>query len=217
MTIVTIRGQKGTDASELGRAVAKSLDADYVDRQIIAEVAERLKRKEDDIEAKEMPPSSLWGRIEEALDKAGTYGFGEAFPGAYMPVWEIPLNNDLYAQALEIVVKEIVRKGPIVIHGRGSQFILRDVPEAFHVLLIADLNIRIGRLMKGSGLTEEDAREEIRRFDASRNEFVRRYFKADLEDPVHYDLVVNVGRLRSTDAVRLIVEGVLAKKESLGA
>ena len=216
MTIVTIRGQKGTDVSEIGKVVAATLGADYVDREIIAQVAERLKRKEDDVEAKEMPPGSLWGRIEEALDKAGTYGFGEAFPGAYLPVWEIPLNNDLYAQALEIVVKEIVKKGPIVIHGRGSQFILRDVPEAFHVFLVADLNIRVGQMMKETGLGEQAAREEIRRSDASRHEFVKRYFKTDLEDPVHYDLVVNVGKLRPADAAHLIVEGVQAKIASLG-
>ena len=46
MPIVTIRGQLGSGAPEVGRLVADRLRADYVDREIIAEVASRLNRQE---------------------------------------------------------------------------------------------------------------------------------------------------------------------------
>ena len=59
MSLVTIRGQLGTGAPEIGRLVAEQLQADYVDREIIAQVAARLQRKEQDVIAKETPPSGL--------------------------------------------------------------------------------------------------------------------------------------------------------------
>ena len=49
MSVVTIRGQLGSGAPEIGREVAERLHADYVDREIIAEVAARLHRQEQDV------------------------------------------------------------------------------------------------------------------------------------------------------------------------
>ena len=46
MSIVTIRGQLGSGAPEIGRKIAGRLHTDYVDREIIADVAARLQRDE---------------------------------------------------------------------------------------------------------------------------------------------------------------------------
>jgi len=67
MPIVTIRGHLGSKAPEIGRMVADKLHIDYVDREIIADVAERLKWSKQGIENKDMPPGTLGGRILEAL------------------------------------------------------------------------------------------------------------------------------------------------------
>ena len=51
MSLVTIRGQLGSGAPEIGRKVAGKLHVDYVDREIIAQVAKRLapeKTRRDD-------------------------------------------------------------------------------------------------------------------------------------------------------------------------
>jgi Cytidylate kinase-like family len=76
MSLLTIRGQLGSGAPEIGRQVADVLHANYVDREIIAEVAARLHRQEKDVIAKEMPPSRLLGRIAAAL-KAHIYPRGK--------------------------------------------------------------------------------------------------------------------------------------------
>lgn len=41
MPVVTIRGQLGSGASEIGREVANRLHVDYVDREVIAEALGR--------------------------------------------------------------------------------------------------------------------------------------------------------------------------------
>ena len=68
MSVVTIRGNMGSGAPEIGKFVAGKLHFDYVDREIIDKVAELLQGKKHDIEMKEMPPGSLSSRIGEALD-----------------------------------------------------------------------------------------------------------------------------------------------------
>jgi cytidylate kinase len=208
MSVVTIRGQLGSGAPEIGREVAARLHADYVDREIIAEVAARLHRQEQDVLAKEMPPSGLLGRIAEALEHS--YGFDVGFEGAYLPSWQIPLNDTRYLQALETVVKELARGHSLVIRGRGSQFILKDYPGSLHILVVAPFKVRIKRVMQNFQLNQEDAKKEIDHFDKSSREFIKRYFKAELEDPIHYDIVINTERLSFQAAASIVVGAPLA-------
>lgn len=212
MSLVTIRGPLGSGAPEIGREVATRLHADYVDREIIAEVAARLHRQEQDVLAKEMPPSNLLGRIAEALEHS--YGFDVGFEGAYLPSWQIPLNDTRYFQALETVVKELARKQSLVLRGRGSQFILKDFPGAVHTLVVAPFKVRLKRVMENFQLNQEDAKREIDRFDKSSREFIKRYFKAEWEDPVQYDIVINTERLSFQAAASLIVNATLAKSQT---
>ncbi len=203
MPIVTIRGQLGSGAPEVGRLVADRLHADYVDREIIAEVAAKLHRQEQEVIAKEMPPSSLLGRIAEALEHS--YAFGDGMAGAYLPMGQIPLDDSRYLQALESVVRELARGQSLVILGRGSHIILKDHPETLHVLVVASPEVRVKRVMQDLALDPEAAKLEIARFDSSLRQFIKRYFKTEMEDPVHYDLVINTGRLGFAAAASMVV------------
>jgi cytidylate kinase len=215
MPVITIRGQFGSGSPEVGKRVADRLQVDYVDRQIIAQVASCLHRKEQEVMAKEMPPPSLLGRILESLGQSSAYGDGLA--GAYLPVSEIPLGDTNYLQALESVIRGLARTESIVIQGRGSQFILRDHPGALHVLTVAPLKIRTNRVMKELKLDREAAVNEIGRQDGSRREFIERYFRADMQNPEGYDLVVNTERFDFEAAAAIIVGSLpLLNEKSAG-
>jgi shikimate kinase len=211
----------GSGAQEIGKQVAEKLQIDYIDRQIIAQVAERLNESKQDVIAKEMPPGSLWGRIAQVFgfDSAavGSYsmepGFVLHYSGAYLPAWQIPLDDTRYLSGLESVIKDLARSHSAVICGRGSQFILKNHPGALHVLVVAPLELRIKRVMERMAKTREDAEKEIEHSDNSRREFIRRYFKADMEDPVHHDLVVSTEHLSFEDAASIIIHALSSKTE----
>ncbi|MGA2959089.1 MAG: cytidylate kinase-like family protein [Thermodesulfobacteriota bacterium] len=209
MSVVTIRGQLGSGAPEIGKQVAERLHADYIDREIIAKVAARLQRQEAEVGEKEMPASSLLGRIAEALEYSYASDVGSA--GAYLPTWEIPLNDARYLQALESVVRELARSPSIVIRGRGSQFILKDHPATLHVLVVAPLEVRLKRVMEDLKLDQKAAKQEIERFDNSRHEFIKRYFHAEMEDPAYYDLVINTERFSFQASTSIIVDALAFK------
>ncbi|MBU2054457.1 MAG: cytidylate kinase-like family protein [Proteobacteria bacterium] len=207
MPVITIRGQYGSWSAEIGELIAHKLNIDYVDREIIAGVAERLRRPSTSITEKEMPPSTLMGRISEAM--ARTAYLGDSInAGIYSPLWEIPLDDTNYLSGLESVIKELAGSQSIVIRGRGSQFILKDIPGAFHVLIVAPVEVRVKRVMERLKLNEEGARKEIARFDDGSREFVKRYFKANIADPINYDIVINTNHLNIEGAASIIVDAV---------
>ncbi len=213
MPLITIRGPLGSGSPEIGRLAAEKLHIDYVDREIIAEVAARLDRQEQDVTEKEMPPSGLFGRIARALERGYSSEIG--FEGAYMHVWQIPLDDSRYLNTLASVIKELARNQSLVIQGRGSQFILRDYRQALHVLVTAPQEVRLKRVMESQKLDPEAARREIARFDSGSREFIKRYFKAEVWDPVNYDLVVNTEHLSPQDAAAIIVEALSLKDKTV--
>jgi cytidylate kinase len=206
MAVITIRGQLGSGAPQIGKQVAEKLHIEYVDREIIALVARKLKSSRREILEKEMPPGSLLGRIVEVM--GSTYPFNPLYPDISMPVGEIPLNDANYLEGLTHVITKIASNQPIVIMGRGSQFILRDVPEALHILFIAPLDLRIKRVMQELKMDEESSKKEIENYDGSRRAFIKRYFKADLEDPKYYDMIINTERLDFNSSVSVICHAV---------
>jgi len=214
MSVVTIRGQLGSGAPEIATQVANELHAEYVDREIIAEVAARLNREEEEVMAKETPPVRLLDRIAEALGRSCDFGDGSA--GAYLPIQQIPLDDTRYLQALESVVRELAHSQSIVIRGRGSQFILKDHPGAFHVLVVAPLEVRVKRVMESLKLDQEASKLEIARFDDSNREFIKRYFRADLEDPENYDLVINTKHISLQSASSIIVDALSIRDRTSG-
>jgi len=218
MSIVTIRGDLGSGAREIGKQVADKLGIDYIDREIIADVAGQLKQSKEVIADKEMPPGTVLGRIAEALGRAAeAYGRNTAdvgYSGIYLPTWEIPLSDARYLTGLESVIKELAGTQSIVILGRGSQFILKDFPGAIHILMAAPLELRVKRVMKTLKLEEVNAKKEIERFDNSRREFIKHYFHADLEDSLHYDLVINTEHFSFEDAASIVINALPFKDKT---
>jgi cytidylate kinase len=210
MTVITIRGQLGGGADEVGRLVAEKIRGDYVEREIIAMVAEKLKAPHEEVAKKEATPSDFWGRLSEVLSRSAVYSGG--MTGAWIPTWDVPLSDTRYLESLHFVITELAKKPPIVIRGRGSQFILKTHPGAFHALIVAPQETRLLHVMKSRSLTPTLALKEMERFDSSRRAFIKRYFNADLDDPVNYDIVINTGRLSYEDAARFIVEASAAKR-----
>lgn len=202
MPVVTIRGQMGSGAPEVGREVARIIHGEYVDRQILQNVAQMVGRSLAEIEEKEHIPTRLIqkivGALERALKRSGS------IESTYSRTWQEPLNDNKYLDALESVIQDLALEVNIVIQGRGSQFILHNHPSALHVLVIAPLPERIKRVMAASKVDEDEARRQIEEFDNSRRVFIQRFFKRNLEDPDHYDLVINTEHVTYEVAARII-------------
>ena len=126
-------------------------------------------------------------------------------------LWTIPA----ICRQLEFVVRELARSQPLVILGRGSQFILKGYPGVLHVLVVAPIEVRVKRVMQDLTLDQEAAKLEMLRYDNSLHEFFKRHFKAEPEDPVHYDLVINTGRFSFQVVASIVVDALSFKDQTL--
>ena len=110
---------------------------------------------------------------------------------------------DQYQQHLMKVVGTIGKHGNAVVVGRGANFILP--PEGrLRVRVICPLEVRIENLVKQYGVTTADAKRRIIRTENERQAFIRKYFNADISDPIHYDLMVNTGTLHLDRAAETV-------------
>jgi|WetSurMetagenome_2_1015567.scaffolds.fasta_scaffold137876_2 cytidylate kinase len=203
MPIITIRGQLGSGAPQIGRKIADAFHIDYMDREIINRIAERLKIPRNKVIAKEILPLKLTDRIARFIENdfvvAGP--LSQPSPDEDIP----PLDNTHYKKVLRSIITHLARNGSVVISGRGSQFILQDYPGVLHILVVAPLELRVKRVMESFGLNEKAAGAIIVRYDGNRREFIKKYFKADLEDSLHYDLTINTAHISYESAIALII------------
>jgi cytidylate kinase len=212
MSIITIRGQLGSGAPQIGRKIAEAFHFSYVDREVITRIAERVKRPRKAIIAKEILPVSLKERIATFIrqDFAGTSPLANPSTEKY----SLPLDDARYVKELGAVIRHLARNGSAVINGRGSQFFLKDFAGILHILVIAPPELRIKRVMDSYGISEEAARKKISRYDSNRREFIKKYLGAELEDPIHYDMTINTAHIGYDLAADMIIRAVSLKDKA---
>lgn len=94
--------------------------------------------------------------------------------------------------------------GHVILIGRGASFITGDMPNVFHVRLIASLEKRIARVQQRENLSPKEAANFIARTDRGRERYVKAYFRARVKDDLHYHLVLNTDRVPLPSAAELI-------------
>ncbi len=118
-------------------------------------------------------------------------------------------TNLKYLRSLMRIVHTLAAHGNCIIVGRGANFICKP-GTVFRVRLVSPLDVRAHRYMEEKQVREREARRAVEQMDAERADFVRRNFRYDVADPVHYDLVLNSG----TFALDQIAEQVLSAYEA---
>ncbi|NIO16915.1 MAG: hypothetical protein GTN70_07940 [Deltaproteobacteria bacterium] len=99
--------------------------------------------------------------------------------------------------------------GSVMLLGRGSFDILRDVSGVLHVLFTDSPEKRESHTVRAEGLTLTDAREKIRKIDRERAGFLKYYFDREWPDPAFFHLSITpltTGLERSTELVLRLAE-----------
>ncbi len=230
MPVITVSGSLGSGAREIAQALARELQLDYIDQEILVEAARELGVSVSAVESRDERPSSLGERIASVMrtlmERSAAAGTADPISGggletvlarSYGEAAELPseaargqLDDESYLRTLTSVIKGVAARGNVVILGRGSQAILQHEPETLHVYITAPKQQRIDGLVQREEMSAHDAERRIKQSDQYRQAFHRRYFKVEPEDPRLYDLMLHAGRISHELAVRLIA---MAAKE----
>jgi len=224
MPVITVSGTLGSGAREIALAVARELQLDYVDQEILVEAARQLGVSVSAMESRDERASTFGERIASVMrtlmERSAAAGTADPVSGgglemvlarSYGEAAELPseaargqLDDERYLQTLTSVIKGVAARGNVVILGRGSQAILQHEPETLHIYIAASRQERIDGLVQREGMNPQDAERRTRQSDQNRLAFHRRYFKIDPEDPQLYDLVIHGGRVSRGVAVQLV-------------
>lgn len=108
-------------------------------------------------------------------------------------------------QTAETVLK-LAELGNVILIGRGANVIAARLPNVTHVRLVAPLEQRIQHCRDFYEMSERQARQFCLKADAGRGRYLKKYFKAEIDDPLLYHLTINTGLVSFDEAARLIAE-----------
>ncbi len=200
MTTITISRQFGAGGRTLGEKLAKKLGYYYADDVMVKEVADRMNVSPKEVEGFEKEGGT---NLMKILDKflSGDY-ISRLISEKYGYVYE-----QKYVDSIRSIVKGLHNKGNVIILGRGSQYILQNEEDAFHLLLVQDVDERARFLSKKYDISDEsEAKKTVNRADKLRDNFLS--FFSDSEnhdDPQFYDFALNMKRVNMDKAVDLII------------
>lgn len=187
--IITISREFGAGGGELGRKVAKALNYDYYDKEIIIQAA-----RESNIDVESMI------RWDEKVPM--NFGFAQSLFDFYNK----PLSDKLF-NALEQLIKKIGEKGNCVIVGRNANTILKEFDYGLHVFVHADPHWRLER-MKGKmpDASEVKLSEQIRLIDKTRKKYSMYYTNTEFGVADSYDICLNTSKFGIDTCVDIICD-----------
>jgi len=191
--VVTISRMAGCCARDVAKPLAEHLGVQVWGRELVDQIASDV---------------GLQREVVERLDQ-GLVDSVDAWVRAMLGR-RLFLRDD-YALALARTVKTLAETGGAVIVGRGAGFILGDRAD-LRLRLIAGDRHREEVLRRERDLERTAARDVMQRTDTARAAFVRAYFQADVDDPRHYDLVVNAERYDRDAIVQIGLDAVDAHR-----
>lgn len=229
MTVVTFSRQLGSRGEEIAKAVAQGLSLRLIDAATINQAAQQAGVPEVALaELEHEGARDLANQMLKALRTmpglpivapAGAAGMDQAGPaGSDVSGWLVPFaglfspaarpisaSMDRYIRTVGMVIRGLAHQGNVLIVGRGGQILLRNHPNAVHILVVAPVRFRVDRVMASHSLNKRVAQARVRTSDRARSDYLRRYHDVAWLDPDLYDLVVNTGRVSVDTAVELII------------
>lgn len=188
--VITVAMQPGSGGSVVAQSVAKRLGFDYFHRDIYEEIAKTTK---------------IRSAVINSLEKERRTGMKDFISSLIEDQY---IHPDTYLKHLIEVINTIARHGRAVIVGRGANFILPP-QEIFAVRVIAPKDIRVRNVALAYRVTTEEATRRVIRRESRRKAFVRHSFNADIMNPIHYDMIVNTGKMSIECAVEAIIGAVM--------
>lgn len=120
-----------------------------------------------------------------------------------------PNSSTVIEQTTETIL-HLTELGSVILIGRAANVITAKLPDVFHVRLVAPLAQRIEHAREFYAMTPEQARVFCEHEDLGRRRYLKKYFKADIADPLLYHLTINTGLISYDEAARLIVKAAIA-------
>ncbi len=189
---ITIAREPGSGGAPIAKSLAKKLGFEYVDEQIIEEIANSTQKRKAIV--KQVDEKSRT-HIEDILHSV--------FNAEYM-------DETTYVHELVRIILTYAYKGKTVIIGRGANFIT-PFARGLHVNITAPYSVRVQRAMDFEGHSNAKAKQVIADVEKERKDFVKQYFGKNITKVNSYDLSINTTYFGVQEARDVIIEALYRK------
>lgn len=186
---ITISRQCGSLGDEIAGRLGASLSWHVFDREIVDQIAHNSHVRQSLVEQLDTTSQNL---VYDTIRRILTLAEGNSF------------GVEEYRLALLKTFGYLATRGEAILLGRGANIALRNTEGGFHLRIIASSVVRTERLAQRWQVPLVEAQRRMQEADKERANFVRNYFKQDVEDYGLYDLVINTTCISVADVVRAI-------------
>jgi cytidylate kinase len=212
--VVCISNEDGSGAQEAALLVANRLGYRLIDEDIVMRAAVEA-GVEPGVVADVERRKSILEKLVEGLATAGM-GTAYAVPAPDL-VWVGERGGDELRGMIRSVIEDTAAKGSAVIVAHAASLALGKRGDVLRVSVTASPQTRERRLAEALGLDDKEAERTVRRSDAGRADYIKRFYGIGAELPTHYDLVINTDKLAPEDAAQLIIQAAGANADSAQA
>ena len=193
--VITIARGFGSGGRTVGKMLAKKLDINHYDGELI-----QLASEESGINIE------LFGKADEHvktnLFKKYNRSFGEKL---ITPDSDDFTSGDNLFNYQAKIIRDLAAKQNCIIIGRCADYILKDDPKVIRLFFYADEKACVKNVIDMYAISEKEARDRIEYIDRSRAAYYKYYTGNEWNDVNNYDLCINTGRLGFDTSVDVVL------------
>ena len=193
--IITIGREYCSGGTSIGKLVAEILNVPFYDKEIIDMAAEQSGLSPDYIKQNDQSLNSSWLYTMLLGASYAAPGTSAARLGMGTQAQSLPLADQVFNAQRNVIV-ELAKKGPCVLVGRCSDYILRHCEEInrkdiLNVFIYAPLAKKVEYAIKHKGHDPQTAEKEVKLVDKRRANHYNTFTERTWGKRDHYDLLID--------------------------
>ncbi|MBQ4355491.1 MAG: cytidylate kinase-like family protein [Bacteroidales bacterium] len=205
--VITINREAGSGGKEIAEKLGELLGVKVYGKEILATIREKYNLTEEDVEKIKATKPGWWADFCRFYKQFGTT--------AAIAYESFEVDSKQLYQEEEQLLKDLASQESCIIVGRTGFHIFKDNPDAMRLLIIADPECRVKRLMERQNVDEQGAREIMERADKARENYTKSFAGTSRYDARNYDMVINVSGFSTDQVARFLAENVRRKYPEL--
>lgn len=193
--IITIARGYGSGGRTIGKMLAKDLNVNFYDRELLRLASDDSGINED-----------LFAKADEKLKNSLLYRTAKkVYKGELIkPDSDDFVSNDNLFNYQAKIIKELAMNESCVIIGRCADFILKDMDNVIRIFVHAPLESCINTLTDMSSLSRKELEKTILTTDKHRADYYSYYTGKRWDDAKNYDLCLNSNMLGFEKCVDIV-------------
>ena len=197
--VITINREVGSGGRTVGRKLAEKLDVKYFDKAIVEGLTKQFGLSIERIEEIKSQKKSWWNDINNY--------YNTLVNSTNLPMEaEVKLDNETMFATEKHILQELASHSSCVIAGRTGFMVFREGPNHLNIFIQASIEHRVQRIMRHQNVSEQEARDIIKRLDAGRETYIKKYENTSRYDTRNYDLVLSMDGKTEDEIVDVILK-----------